>query len=78
MVDWKKLADKASHVVEKRGSANSLEEDAGELARGGCGRAGGYREGRRNAFGQSQAAAKAIKEPGAREQASAAAPSLST
>ena len=32
MVDWKKLADKASDVVQKRGGTKSLEEDAGELA----------------------------------------------
>ncbi len=65
MVDWEKLADKASDVVEKRGGTKSLEEDAGELvdiAKGGG-----------TLSDKAKQAAKALKEPGAHEQASAAA-----
>jgi hypothetical protein len=66
MVDWKKLADKASAVVQKRGGTKSLEEDAGELA--------DIAKGGGTLSDKAKQAAKAIKEPGAHEQASAAAP----
>jgi hypothetical protein len=66
MVDWKKLADKASRVVAKRGGAKSLEEDAGELAD--IARGGG------KLSDKAKQAAKALKEPGAHDQASAAKP----
>ena len=66
MVDWKKLADKASDVLQKRGGTKSLEEDAGELA--------DIAKGGGTLSDKAKEAAKALKEPGAHGQASAAAP----
>ena len=65
MVDWKKLADKASAVVQKRGGTRSLEEDAGELA--------DIAKGGGTLADKAKEAAKAMKEPGAHEQSSVAA-----
>ena len=66
MVDWKKLADKASGVVQKRGGTKSLEEDAGELA--------DIAKGGGTLSEKAKEAAKALKEPGAHAQPSPAAP----
>ena len=66
MVDWKKLADKASDVVQKRGGTKSLEEDAGELA--------DIAKGGGTLSDKAKEAAKAQKEPGAHAQPSPAAP----
>lgn len=66
MVDWKKLADKASEVVQKRGGAKSLEEDAGELA--------DIAKGSGTLSDKAKRAAEALKEPGAHDQAPAARP----
>jgi hypothetical protein len=66
MVDWKKFADKANALVQKRGGTKSLEEDAGELA--------DIAKGGGTLSDKAKQATKALKEPGAHEQASAAAP----
>jgi hypothetical protein len=66
MVDWKKLADKASAVLQKRGGTKSLEEDAGELA--------DIAKGGGTLSDKAKEAAKALKEPGAHAQAPAAGP----
>jgi hypothetical protein len=65
MFDWKKLAGKAGAVVQKRGGPQSLEEDASELA--------DIAKGGGTLSDKAKLAAKALKEPGAHEQASAAA-----
>jgi hypothetical protein len=64
MMNWKKLTDKASAVVQKRGGPKSLEEDASELAD--IARADG------TLSDKAKQAAKALKEPGAHQLASAA------
>jgi hypothetical protein len=64
--NWKNLADKASEVVQKRGGPKSLEEDASELA--------GIAKGDGTLSDKAKLAAKAIKEPGAHQPASAAPP----
>ena len=66
MVDWKKLADQASDVVEKRGGIKSLEEDAGELVE--IAKGGG------TVSDKAKQAANALKEPGAGDHPSAAQP----
>jgi hypothetical protein len=65
MFDWKKLADKASAVVQKRGGPKSVEEDASELA--------DIAKGGGTLSEKAKLAAKALKEPGAPGQAPAAA-----
>jgi hypothetical protein len=64
MFDWKRLAEKASVVVQKRGGPKSLEEDASELA--------DIAKGGGTLSDKAKLAAKAIKEPGAHEQSPAA------
>ena len=66
MVDWKRLADKANALVQKRGGTQSLKEDAGELA--------DIAKGGGTLSDKAKEAAKAMKEPGAHEQAPPAAP----
>jgi hypothetical protein len=62
--NWKKLADKANTVVQKRGGPKSVEEDASELA--------DIARGDGTLSDKAKLAAKALKEPGAHQQASAA------
>lgn len=57
MVNWKKLADRASDVVKKRGGTKSVMEDAGELAEI------AKRQG--SLSDKAKAAGEALKEPGA-------------
>ena len=57
MVNWKKLADRASDVVKKRGGAKSVVEDASELAEI------AKRQG--SLSDKAKAAREALKEPGA-------------
>jgi hypothetical protein len=66
MVDWKKLADKASDVVQKRGGTKSLEEDAAELA--------DIAKGGGTLSDKAKQAATALKEPGAHAQPAAETP----
>ena len=66
MVDWKKLADKASDVVQKRGGTKSLEEDAAELA--------DIAKGGGTLSDKAKQAATALKEPGAHGQPAAETP----
>ena len=66
MVDWKKLADQANDVVERRGGIRSLEEDAGELV--------AIAKGGGTLSDKAKQAAKALKEPGAGAPAPAAQP----
>ena len=57
MVNFRRLADRAKKIVDKRGGTDSLKEDAGELkdiARG----EGSMKD-------KAKAAGEAIKEPGA-------------
>jgi hypothetical protein len=64
MLNWKKLADKASEVVQKRGGPQSLEEDASELA--------DIAKGDGTLSDKAKLAAKALKEPGAHQETPAA------
>jgi hypothetical protein len=59
--NWKNLADKANAVVQKRGGSKSLEEDASELA--------DIAKGGGTLSDKAKLAAKALKEPGAHQQA---------
>ena len=57
MVNWKKVADRASDVVKKRGGTKSVVEDASELAKI------AKRQG--SLADKAKAAGEALKEPGA-------------
>jgi hypothetical protein len=57
MVNWKKLADRTSDVVKKRGGTKSVVEDASELAEI------AKRQG--SLADKAKAAGEALKEPGA-------------
>lgn len=56
-MDWKKLADKAKDVVDKRGGPESAKQDAEELR--------DIAQGQGTMSDKLKAAAQAIKEPGA-------------
>ena len=58
MVNFKKLADKAKDVVDKRGGVDSLKEDAEELK--------GIAKGKGSLSDKAKAAGKAVKDPGAK------------
>ena len=63
MVDFgnlKKIADKAKEQVDKRGGAESVKEDAGELK--------DIAQGKGSLKDKAKAAGEAIKEPGADEK----------
>jgi hypothetical protein len=64
MFNWKRLTDKAGAVVQKRGGPQSVEEDASELV--------DIAKGDGTLSDKAKLAAKALKEPGAHQQASAA------
>ena len=66
MVNWKKLADRASDVVKKRGGTKSVGEDASELAEI------AKRQG--SLSDKAKAAGEALKEPGAHHPPSAGQP----
>ena len=66
MVNWKKLADRASDVVKKRGGTKSVVEDASEL--GEIAKRQGYLS------DKAKAAGEALKEPGAHHPPSARQP----
>ena len=57
----KKVADKAKEQVDKRGGADSLKEDAGELK--------DIAKGKGSLKDKAKAAGKAIKDPGAKDEA---------
>ncbi len=57
MVNFKKLADKAKDVVDKRGGVDSLKEDAEELR--------GIAKGKGSLTDKAKAAGEAVKDPGA-------------
>jgi len=70
MVDWKKMAQKASDVVKQRGGTKSVMEDVqelGDIAKGG----GSLSE-------KAKHAAEAVKEPGAHHEPSAVQPDEQT
>lgn len=57
-MDFKKLADKAKETIDKRGGVESLKADAEELKK--------VAKGKGSLSDKAKAAAKAIKDPGAR------------
>src|SRR5437764_13736380 len=59
-MDWKRAADRARDVIQKRGGTESLEEDAEELR--------GIARGPGSLSEKAREAAEAMKEPGARRQ----------
>jgi hypothetical protein len=60
-MDFKKLANKAKETIDKRGGVESLKADAEELKK--------VAKGSGSLSDKAKAAAKAIKEPGARGEA---------
>jgi hypothetical protein len=58
MVDFKRLADRAKGLVEKRGGTGALKEDAEELRE--------IAQGKGSVKDKAKAAADALKDPGAR------------
>jgi hypothetical protein len=58
MVNFKKLADKAKDVVDKRGGMDSAKEDANELR--------DIAKGKGSLTDKAKAAGKAVKDPGAK------------
>ncbi len=60
-MDWKKLAGEAKQAVDKRGGPESVKEDAEELK--------DIAEGKGTMAEKLKAAAEALKEPGAHEDA---------
>ena len=62
-MDWKKLAGEARQVVDKRGGPESVKEDAEELK--------DIAQGKGTVAEKLKAAAQALKEPGAHEDATA-------
>ena len=58
MVNFKRLADKAKDVVDKRGGVDSLKEDAKEL--------GEIAKGKGSVKDKAKAASEAVKDPGAK------------
>ena len=58
MVNFKRLADKAKDVVDKRGGVDSLKEDAEELR--------SIAKGKGSLKDKASAAGKAVKDPGAK------------
>ena len=61
MVDFKKLAQSASDLVNKRGGMKSVQEDAGELA--------DIVKGEGSLSDKAKQGAEALKEPGAHHEA---------
>jgi hypothetical protein len=57
MVNFRRLADQAKKVIDKRGGTEALKEDAEEL--------GGIAKGEGSLKDKAKEAGKAIKEPGA-------------
>jgi len=57
-MDFKKLADKAKHAIDKRGGVDSLKADAEELKK--------VAKGEGSLTDKAKAAAAALKDPGAR------------
>ncbi len=58
MVNFKRLADRAKDVVDKRGGMDSLKKDASEL--------GDIAKGKGSLKDKARAAGKAVKDPGAK------------
>jgi hypothetical protein len=69
-MDWKKLADQAKAVVDKRGGSQSVKEDAEELK--------DIAQGQGSMSDKLKSAAEAIKEPGAHQGPGANPPSQPT
>jgi hypothetical protein len=63
MVDWKKLSEKASDLVKKRGGPKSVQEDAVELA--------DIAKGGGSLSDKAKAGTQALKEPGAHHESPA-------
>jgi hypothetical protein len=59
-MDWKRVADQAKQVINKRGGTESLKEDAGELRN--------IAEGPGTLSEKAKRAAEAIREPGAHRE----------
>lgn len=62
-MDWQKLANQAKEVIDKRGGAQSVQEDAEELR--------GIVQGQGSMTDKLKAAAQALKEPGAHHEPTA-------